>query len=146
LPLGRTRRQAEKDVAARPAAGPEPRILGNFARALAYAEGVDGGWWVGQGRGIWVGRWCRRLDFGCWGCWLGDCRPKPLAVTMALGLFTTAFHTVGGGPVALTGIPATPASCGRPALGAAVAILEMMRQEPAFTTLEEALARARMPR
>jgi hypothetical protein len=65
---------------------------------------------------------------------------------MALCLFATALLTVGGGSVALTGIPATPASCGHPALRATVAILEMMRKEPASTTLEEALARARMPK
>jgi hypothetical protein len=52
---GETWRQGEKDVAARPAAGPEPRILGNFGWALAYAEGVDGGWWVGQGRDVHLG-------------------------------------------------------------------------------------------
>ncbi|HWT82097.1 MAG TPA: hypothetical protein VN648_25205 [Candidatus Methylomirabilis sp.] len=64
---------------------------------------------------------------------------------MTLRLLATALLAIGSGSVALCGMPATPASCGDPALGATVAILEMMRQEPAFTTLEDALARAGMP-
>jgi hypothetical protein len=52
----KTRRQGKKDVAARPAAGPEARILRNFGWALAYAGGVDGGWRVSQRRDILVDR------------------------------------------------------------------------------------------
>jgi hypothetical protein len=69
-----------------------------------------------------------------------------MAVAMALGLLAAALLAIGGGSVAYRGMPATPESCGDPALGATVAILEMVGKEPAFTTLKEALARARMPR
>jgi hypothetical protein len=68
-----------------------------------------------------------------------------MAVTMALGLLAAALLAVCGGSVAHRGMPATPESRGDPALSATVAILEMVRKEPAITTLKEALARARMP-
>ena len=75
-----------------------------------------------------------------------ESRSKPLPLTRASCLFTAALLTVSSSPVTLSGMPAPPVSCGTPALGAAVAILEMKWQEPSLTTLEEALPRARMPR
>src|SRR3974390_2404040 len=75
-----------------------------------------------------------------------ESRSKPLPLTRASCLFTAALLTVSSSPVTLSGMPAPPVAWRTPALGAAVAILEMKWQEPSLTTLEEALPRARMPR
>ncbi len=114
------RRGEERGVAARTVAGQSRGFFGNSGWALALA-----------------GRRCRhRIGTG----------PSLLpAAAVASGLVTAALLAVGGGPVALRGVPAAPAACGVPAGGAAVPCLGPPGQEPALTAFEQAPATARVP-
>jgi hypothetical protein len=67
--------------------------------------------------------------------------PAPIAPY----LVASALSPVAGGAVASSGQPAPPAACGRLAGGATVAGLGPARPEPAFASLEQAAAAARMP-
>jgi hypothetical protein len=67
------------------------------------------------------------------------------AAAMASGLVAAVLLAVGGGPVALTGQPPPPAASGVLADRATVARLGSTRQEPAFTSFEQAAAAAGMP-
>ena len=64
---------------------------------------------------------------------------------VASSLVAAALLAVGGGPVALRGMPAPPAAGGALAGGAAVAGLGPLGQEPAFTTLEQTPPAAGVP-
>src|SRR5437588_3943917 len=109
--LGGSRGGEEQDVAA----GPIARQTGGFCRnmvwALAHARGWGGGWIT---RGEWLGR-------GCWGFgrggggWrrrLGASGALWLFAAIASGLRAAVLFAAGGGAIALTGMPASPASCG----------------------------------
>jgi hypothetical protein len=114
------RRGKERGVAARAVAGQSRRFFGNSGWALALA-----------------GRRCRhRIGTG----------PSLLpAAAVASGLVTAALLAVGGGPVALRGVPPPPAAGGVPAGGTAVPCLGPPGQEPALAALEQAAAAAGVP-
>jgi hypothetical protein len=85
------------------------------------------------------------LDFGCRRQWFGERQRLLCPVAITPGLIATMLLAVGGGSVALTGMPASPASCGFLAVRATVTCLWLVGQEPAFTALEQATVRARVP-
>lgn len=118
-----TRRGKERGVAARAVAGQSRGFFGNSGWALALAGRRGRGWRLG-------------IETG----------PLLLpAAAVASGLITAACLTVGGGPVALRGVPPPPAAGGVPAGGAAVPCLGPPGQEPALAALEQAAAAAGVP-
>jgi hypothetical protein len=162
--LRRARREEEPDVAAWPVAGLSPGVDRNFFWALtlaggwgrggrvgrAWQVGLDQGWlglalagWrvqLGAGRAGWLG-----LDMAGWRVQLGAGRALLSAAAITAGLVPAVLFTVGGSPVALTGMPAPPASGGLLAGRAAVTCLGPLGQEPAFTPFEQAKPAAGMP-
>jgi hypothetical protein len=134
--LRRARRGEEHDVATWPVAGQAPGFFRNFVRALALAgwgrrdRRIGHGWGLDPRRlGLELGRWRRRLRAS---------RALLPPTAIASGLVAPALLAVGGGPVALTGMPASPASCGVLAGRATVPCLGPFGQEPAFTPFEQA--------
>ena len=72
-----------------------------------------------------------------------SCARSAAAITS--GLLPTVLFAVGGRPVALTGMPAPPASGGMLAGRATVACLGPLGQEPTFTSFEQATSAAGVP-
>src|SRR5262249_25901983 len=118
--MRRARREKEHGIAARPVTGNARGFFGNFGWALALA-----------GRR-------RRTGRGGRGCRLGIGTGPLLLPTAAVapGLVAAALFAVGGGPIALRGMPAPPAAGGVTACGAAVPCLGPLGEEPALATLE----------
>lgn len=131
-----TRRGGEQDVAARAVAGQSRGFFQDFAWALALAGRGRCGGRIGRG-------W--RPGFDLWWLGLGAGRALVAAGAVAAGLIAAALLAVGGGPVALRGMPAPPAAGGMSAGGAAVAGLGPSGEEPAFTALEQAPPAAGVP-
>jgi hypothetical protein len=127
--LGRSWRGPKQDVAARSVAG----LAGEFFRDFVWALALAG-----------QGRYDRRRGRGWW-LRFGMGQPLSPATTVASGLFAAAFFAVGGGPVVLCGMPATPVASVALAGGAAVSCLGVSWQEPAFTALEQAPPAAKVP-
>jgi hypothetical protein len=143
--LGGTGRGEEQDVAARPVAGQARGFFRDFAWALALAGRGRCGGRVERGWGPRFGPRGLGLDLLGWRLGPGAGRALPPAAAIASGLVPAALPAVGGGPVALRGMPAPPAAGGVSAGGAAVAGLGPPRQEPALTAFEQAPATAGVP-
>jgi hypothetical protein len=141
----RTRRGEEENVAAWPIAGQAPGFFRNSVWALALAGWrerggrVGRGWWLSRDQG-WLGH-----DLGRWRRWLGARRALSPAATIASSLVAPALLPVGGGPVALSGMPAPPALRSVLASRTTEPSLGPMGQEPAFTPIEQATAAAGVP-
>lgn len=143
--LGGTGRGEEQDVAARPVAGQARGFFRDFAWALALAGRGRCGGRVERGWGPRFGPRGLGLDLLGWRLGPGAGRALPPAAAIAPGLVPAALPAVGGGPVALRGMPAPPASSGALAGGAAVTCLGPLGQEPVFTALEQAAPAAGVP-
>jgi hypothetical protein len=89
---------------------------------------------------VWLG-----LDFRGWRLRLGASRALLPAAPIAPGLVPAVLLALGGGSVALTGMPSPPASGSALTGRATVPRLGPLGQEPAFTALEQALAAAGVP-
>jgi len=126
-------------------AGQAERFLENFGWALAHAGGDADIRGIGHGRRLGLDRRGRRLEVGAWRVRLGRRRALVDTAAMASGLVAAALLAVGGGPVALTGQPAPPASCSILAGRATVACLGPTGQEPAFTPFEQTATAVGMP-
>jgi hypothetical protein len=74
-----------------------------------------------------------RLDGRCLGRRLGKSGSLSRSLAMALGLLSTSFLALDGGPIALSGMPGPPVLRGFLTSWAAVTSLGPRRQEPAFT-------------
>ena len=95
---------------------------------------------VARARLMWLG-----LDLGRRRLRIGASQALLSAAAIASGLVPTALFAVGGGPVALTGMPAPPASGGVLAGRTTEACLGPLGQEPAFTSFEQATSAAGVP-
>ena len=138
------RRKAEKDVTTWSVTRPAQELFQNLGWALALAVGGDGSRRCGRGGRLRIDHGSDWLDFGCRRQWFGERRRLLCPVAITPGLIATMLLAVGGGSVALTGMPASPASCGFLAVRATVTCLWLVGQEPAFTALEQATVRARV--
>ena len=136
--VGRTERGEEEDVASWPTARQAARIWGNFGWALAYALAGcgDNRRRIGVGGCLGLDLQGGRLDGRCLGRRFGKRGSLPRTLAMAFGLLSASFLALESGPVALTGMPASPVLRSFLASRAAVTSLGPRWQEPAFTALE----------
>ena len=139
------RRKAEKDVTTWSVTRTAQKLFQNLGWALALAVGGGGSRRCGREGRLRIDHGSEWLDFGCREHWFGERQRLLCPVAITPGLIATMLLAVGGGSVALTGMPASPASCGFLAVRATVTCLWLVGQEPAFTALEQATARARVP-
>lgn len=143
--MGRTGRGQEQNVAPRSAARQVVRLWADFGWALAYAVAVGGNnrCRIGRECGLDFDHRQGRLDGRCLGRGPGKSCSLPLAT--ALGLFSSAFLTLEGGSISLTGMPGPPVRRRFLTSRAAITSLGPRWQEPAFAVFQEAPATARVP-